>query len=366
VLPVQQQQSSPQLLQQQQQVWPAGSDGGAAAAAAATSAALLDPGGQLITGLPQRLLAFLYNSISTQRPCDVAPSQRDFQHNFAVLSSLVHWRARLLGSRHLLLLKFGAPTSGPAAAADANPNRAHFYGVYDLRRTQFTGFWKSSNPLLLSTVLEQPSRLLAGSGDLSPVERCCAAALYPAGYPVGLEHSQQNPAPQQQQQGQVHSSTTEVPGQQQGAATATTAAAAGSARQQAVGLAVPGAALAALPSSRSSSSSIALRGLGLSTGAHVTALGAAAVHAGRPGGGAPAAAAAAAAVGSGLANRAGVDNGSSGRQHIGGASGARESSDSSSSRKAARERLRFLRQVVLMVLPGLQVGWGWAPAGAFA
>jgi hypothetical protein len=157
-----------------------------------------------------------------------------------------------------------------------------------------------------------------------------------------------------------------VPGQQQQQGVVTAAAAAGSARQQAVGLTGPGAVLAALPSSRSSSGT-AIRGLGLSTGAHIAALGSAAVHAGWLGSGTPAAAA---AVGGGLANRAGVgrpaevgvDNISSGRQHVSGTSGVRGSSDSSSSssRKAARERLRFLRQVVLMVLPGLQVCWGWA------
>jgi len=326
--------ANPQLQRQQQLStlqqaagWPPGAagDGGAAAAAAATSAALLDPGGQLITGLRQRLLAYLYKAISSTQASEVAPSHRDFQHNFGVLSNLVVWRARLLG-RQQLLLKVGAPTSGPAAAADANPNRVHFFSIYDMATTRFTGFWRAGSPLLLSAVLEQPCRFLAASDNLTPLERCCAAALYPVGLPIGLEHTHHHQQqPQQQQQPEESGDPSPAPQQQPDASSSEPRGAAGPAP-----LAAGRAGVLREPTAAGRSSNMLAAP---SAGAGAAAGAAQLSTVGRPGA---------------STSRAGAPG--------------REMTAGDSSGKAARERLKFLRQVVLMVLPGLQVGcfpWEW-------
>lgn len=280
---------------------------------------MLDPGSQLIQGLRQRLLAHLLKAAAGMAPCDVAPTQWDFQHNFGVLSSLVVWRARLLG-RHRLLLKFGAPTSGTAAAAELNPSRVHFYGVYDTRSTRFSGFWKAGSLVLLAVALERSCALLTAKPNLSPWERCCAAALYPQGVPIGLEQQQQ--AGQQQQ------------GQQQ---------------QQADGGAAPQAVTTSRPRSISSHGGGADAGEAAAGGSsrrrRSSAQGSAAA------GGPPAVAAVAADGGAGTNAPAAA----AGAEPPTGAGVPRGTAGGSGSSKAARERLKVLRQVVLLVLPGLQV-----------
>jgi hypothetical protein len=344
-------------------------DGGAAAATAATSTALLDPDRQLISGLRQRLLAYLYKGILSQSPCDVAPNQRDFQHNFAVLSSMVVWRARLLG-RHQLLLKMGAPTRASAAVAESSPNRTHFFGVYNLRTTRFTGFWKGTSSLLLSTLLEQPCKLLAASRDLSPLERCCATALYPAGFPIGLDsrptHHQQQQKQQQQPQQQVAGSM-EPPSrlqqrqqqQQQGVAHAGSSTQPAASRTQSQPCPATAAAAAA-----------AVAAVSLLTGQQTQHRSAAAGAAtGEASAAAAAAAAAAAGAAAGRAGGVTADLGgrsdvsvrqrhSTGSVRVSESSGRRasQSGNSSSSSASVKERLKLLQQVVLMVLPGLQVG----------
>eukprot|EP00775_Hariotina_reticulata_P011574 gene11574-11718_t len=104
-----------------------------------------------------------------QRPTEVAPTLRDFQYNFGVLSSLVVYRARLLDRQHLLL-KLGAPTTGPAAAAELNPSRVHFFAVYDLHSTLVKGFWRASSAKLLNCFMADPQELLAAGTDMSPWE----------------------------------------------------------------------------------------------------------------------------------------------------------------------------------------------------
>jgi hypothetical protein len=300
-----------------------------AAAARAAAAAVLDPGGQLISGLQQRLLAYLAKRIAQKQACDVAPSMWDFQYNFGVFSSLVVYRARLLDRQHLLL-KLGAPTSGPAATAELSPSRVHFFALYDVLETRFKGFWRGADSQLLTAVMAQPAQLLAASQDMSPWDRCCAAALYPPGFAIGLaEEEQQGQGQQQgQQQQQGQHPSRWVSRQESGSRGSRAAAAAGAAAsQQQQPTQQQQQGQQQQPVQRQSSNSAAAAA-GNASLAHTAAAGSTA-------------AAVVAAAGPGLLGTADATAAAAG---AGG-----------SSSKAARERLKLLRQVVLLVLPGLQV-----------
>ncbi|KAF6265442.1 hypothetical protein COO60DRAFT_956331 [Scenedesmus sp. NREL 46B-D3] len=246
----------------------------------------------------------------------------DFQYNFGVLSSLVVYRARLLDRQHLLL-KLGAPTSGPAAAAELSPNRVHFFALYDVVGTCFKGFWRGADGKLLAAVMAQPAQLLAASQDMNPCDRCCAAALYPPGFAIGLAEEEQpgqgQQPGQQQQQGQHRS--------RRGSRLEGSSRAAADAGQQQQGQ----------------------RESGRSTATDPSAGGRGALQPAAGGGGTAAAAADAAAAGPGL-----LGTGDATAAAAGTVVSSGSSSSSSSSSRAAKERLKLLRQVVLLVLPGLQ------------
>jgi hypothetical protein len=295
--------------------------------------------------LQQRLLAYLAKRIAQKQPCDVAPSMWDFQYNFGVLSSLVVYRARLLDRQHLLL-KLGAPTSGPAATAELSPTRVHFFALYDVLGTCFKGFWRGADGKLLTSVMAQPAQLLAASHDMSPWDRCCAAALYPPGFAIGFEEEEQQ-GQQQQQQGQHRSRrTSSSRGSRATAAAGAVVATAGQQQQQqqqqrhwhSSSLSAAAAARSAGNGAVLHAGAAAAAG---SSGATASAAADTPGPAGHVSGDATAAAAAAAEA------------------------GAVVGSSSSSSSKAAKERLKLLRQVVLLVLPGLQVrACLWLPAQA--
>jgi hypothetical protein len=313
---------------------------GAASAAAAAAVAVLDPGGQLLDGIQQRLLAFLFKCVVEQRPTEVAPTLRDFQYNFGVLSSLVVYRARLLDRQHLLL-KLGAPTAGPAAAAELNPSRVHFFAVYDLHSTLVKGFWRASSAKLLNCFMADPQQLLAAGPDMSPWERCCAAALYPQGYLVGLgsqqllQQQQQRELQRQQQGGQELTAQLlqqRLRSQQQGGSSSQ-----GSRMSNRHAEVAPPAEQQRQQQQQATSSGTQR----ISAGVAVLAEPAASRLRNLPSDAALAAAATAAAPSTaGLSESVNADpSGSAG----------------SGSNRGARERLKLLRQVVLLALPGLQV-----------
>jgi hypothetical protein len=274
------------------------------------------------------LLSHLVCAIRSGHPSEVATNMEDFHFHFSQFSKLAIWRVQLL-NRTTLLLKLGPPSSDPSgtcATAEFSSSRPHIFAVYDYQKSRVKGVYSGHGKSIAKLLLQDAGAMMPPGRDATAWERLGGGGLCPKGWPSGLE----------EQGGGLLAAAGAAGGLRAGRGE-------GAAAGAAAGGGVGGSVLSALMSGRGAA--------GGGSGIHQlqTAVGSR-LAAG------PRASSISSGAGDGAGGVAGAGTATTAvaQPQPGVVAAAAAAAAGVAARKAEKERVRWLQQVVLPVLPMLQ------------
>ncbi|XP_019444611.1 PREDICTED: light-mediated development protein DET1 isoform X1 [Lupinus angustifolius] len=104
-----------------------------------------NPGSSFLSGIKQRLLSFIFQSIWNEERDDnlrIQTLRKKFYFHFQDYADLIIWKVQFL-DRHHLLIKFGSVDGGPQVSRNADHHPA-FVAVYNMDTTEIVSFYQNS------------------------------------------------------------------------------------------------------------------------------------------------------------------------------------------------------------------------------